>query len=167
MVDSIGSSGLQREALMAALRSQAAQTGDVQRAARGWLLRLARKRGTLLFPVEAQALVDGRVLMHNEYGARVYSWSPPERRQAIVHHFAARHLQRVWRKHALAAARLRPRRHSLGRAPSTSTTGRWNPPPCPPPPRRRPPSAASRCPLPPPRAPRRRRLALGLPPRLA
>jgi len=33
MVDSIGSSGLQREALMAALRSQAAQTGDVQRAA--------------------------------------------------------------------------------------------------------------------------------------
>jgi len=92
----------------------------VQRAARGWLLRLARKRGTLLFPVEAQALVDGRVLMHNEYGARVYSWSPPERRQAIVHHFAARHLQRVWRKHALAAARLRPEDSCISVAPEDS-----------------------------------------------
>ena len=93
---------------------------SVQRTARGWLLRLARKRGTLLFPVEAQALADGRVLLHNDYGARVYSLSPPERRQAVVHHFAARHLQRVWRKHALSAARLRPEDSCISVAPEDS-----------------------------------------------
>jgi len=93
---------------------------SVQRTARGWLLRLARKRGALLFPVEAQALADGRVLLHNDYGARVYSLSPPERRQAVVHHFAARHLQRVWRKHALSAARLRPEDSCISVAPEDS-----------------------------------------------
>jgi len=62
-------------------------------------LRHVRRRGLLLFPVEAQALADGRMLMHHDYGARVYSLSPPERRRLLCSHFAAACVQRVWSRH--------------------------------------------------------------------
>ena len=71
----------------------------LQSATRGWLLRRARKAGALLFPVEAQALEDGRLLMSNGYGARVYSLGPSERRVLVKEHLAAKKLQRAWFLH--------------------------------------------------------------------
>ena len=83
---------------------EARAAATVQRIARGWLLRRARTRGALLFPVEAQALADGRVLMHNHYGARIYSMGPAERRRLVTEHWAARRLQRMFGRLRRAAA---------------------------------------------------------------
>ena len=83
---------------------EARAAATVQRIARGWLLRRARTRGALLFPVEAQALADGRVLMHNHYGARIYSMGPAERRRLVTEHWAARRLQRMFGRQRRAAA---------------------------------------------------------------
>ena len=105
--------------LFASDKQRAAVT--VQRVVRGWALRLARTRGTLLFPVEAQALADGRVLMLNEYGARIYSLGPLERRRLVGEHFAAKKLQRVWRRHRPTnVAVLRPEDSCISLAPEDS-----------------------------------------------
>jgi hypothetical protein len=88
---------------------EAAAALQVQRVVRGWLVRHARRRGTLLLPVEAQALADVRVLMHNCYGAHVYSLSPTERRCLVTQHFSAKRVQRAWRRHRQPnLARLQP-----------------------------------------------------------
>jgi hypothetical protein len=93
----------------------------VQRVFRGWMLRVSRHRGTVLFPVEAQTLADSRVLMHNEYGARIYSMSPPQRRRLVCQHFAAKTLQRVWRRHRPAGgAQLKPEESCISVAPEDS-----------------------------------------------
>jgi len=75
-------------------------------------LRHVRRRGLLLFPVEAQALADGRMLMHHDYGARVYSLSPPERRRLLCSHFAAACVQRVWSRHRHAHPPAHPPTHT-------------------------------------------------------
>jgi hypothetical protein len=75
-------------------------------------LRHVRRRGLLLFPVEAQALADGRMLMHHDYGARVYSLSPPERRRLLCSHFAAACVQRVWSRHRHAHPPTHPLTHT-------------------------------------------------------
>lgn len=93
----------------------------VQRVFRGWILRVSRQHGTVLFPVEAQTLADSRVLMHNEYGARIYSMSPPERRRLVCEHFSAKQLQRVWRRHRPAGgAQLKPEESCILVAPEDS-----------------------------------------------
>ena len=83
--------------LLASDEDRAAVT--LQSVTRGWLLRRARKAGAVLFPVEAQALADGRVLIHKGYGGRVYSLGPSQRRSMVNKHFAASKIQRAWLMH--------------------------------------------------------------------
>jgi hypothetical protein len=93
----------------------------LQSVTRGWLLRRARKAGAVLFPVEAQALADGRVLIHKGYGGRVYSLGPPQRRSMVNKHFAARKIQRAWLMHwSAACTRLQAEGSCISLAPEDS-----------------------------------------------